>query len=428
MDIIIKDCHWGLRDLESAQCLTFVQVASVDRETLFSIVAGHFPVARKYLGYAAAVLTIRSAFRRAFAIHKKQQRHLRRGDAAALPGVYNDWHDFGGGQPPKQSEDGPGGIGAAPAGQADDGDKGLHAENTRTGQHRAAFVAARCIGTTTVAARRPPGLTRWLQRSDGDRVSAGWDAGWALTQASKRALRAEAAQSVPEPPLPLFERHGMRISMAGSASAALAATALHRGPGYANEAAAAGTAGSAFGLALNGRLASLESAMGQLQASHARVEQRLESRLEHLDDKLEAVLHALGDMNRRRGGSQGKDKDRSVTCSSQESFSEERSAACSGGGVRFGLPRSLCSSNSACLSDQVKERPAREATRSPTRGIARGRTRRPHAGRVVASSDAAQQPLQGAAPALPPAGATQEISSLTTAQGHVQATAGFIKV
>merc|ERR1719409_1306463 len=66
-DCVIPDEHIGLRDLDTANCLTFVQTSQISRARLFTIVE-HFPVAKLHLRKAAAIYTLRQAFRQYYRV------------------------------------------------------------------------------------------------------------------------------------------------------------------------------------------------------------------------------------------------------------------------------------------------------------------------------------------------------------------------
>lgn len=70
-DCVIPDRHAALRSQEAAYTLTFVQTAFISRQLLFAAVE-HFPVAKQVLKRAAAVYTIRAAFRLAFTDWRKK--------------------------------------------------------------------------------------------------------------------------------------------------------------------------------------------------------------------------------------------------------------------------------------------------------------------------------------------------------------------
>ena len=402
IDVIIKDKHWGLRDLDSAHCLTFVQTASIDRETLFSIVVGHFPVARRYLTYAAAVLTIRSAFRRAIALWKKQQRMLKRGDLKQLRSFYdNEWHDGHGGHGGHDGhspaaawiDDGPeegGGDEEDAAGGARVAG-GPAKQTTKQRQERAAQIACRCLSSVgaAVASRRQARCSRWLERSSGDRVSAGWDMGMALTQASKRAKRRANGIS-PEVNASLFALRGMRAARAAAGAGGQASTdpVVDGATGVAAGGGTGGAGGASLVTALSERITSLESALGQLTANSGRAQRDNASRLELMDEKLEAVLRVLGELNAKQR--QPRVRDRNISCSlscqpglsSQVSFDEGSmsqpptlgSPAISRGtrGSLFG-PRPLCSAGSACFSEKSIGVPGRLG-RGTTKGKSLTRT------------------------------------------------------
>ena len=298
VDVVIKDKHWGLRDLDPAHCLTFAQTASIDRETIFSIVAAHFPIARAHLTYAAAVLTIRSAFRRAYAFWLKHKRFLRR---AAAQGLI-DKHGR------TESE-----------------------ARAHSRGKRAAVIACKCVSSLNAgaASRRKHRMERWLERAGNDRVSAGWDAGMALTQASRRAKGSLG------PPVPSYEPKAMRMSGSG----AMGGGGGGGGGGGRDSTGGGGGGGAAF----NARLCALEAAMGQLMANVARADKAHQTRLELMDDKLDAVFKAVAETTRWK----------------RHRYEELQAVSCSTDMGAYPLTREC----SACLSAAVKERPAtRRAT------------------------------------------------------------------
>ena len=46
IDCILKEMHWGLRDLDPVMCLSYVHVACISRDTLFGL-AKEYPLASK---------------------------------------------------------------------------------------------------------------------------------------------------------------------------------------------------------------------------------------------------------------------------------------------------------------------------------------------------------------------------------------------
>ena len=69
-DCVIPDERIGLRDLDSANCLTFLQTSQISRSGLFTIVE-HFPVAKVHLRKAAAIYTLRQAFKQYYRLWKQ---------------------------------------------------------------------------------------------------------------------------------------------------------------------------------------------------------------------------------------------------------------------------------------------------------------------------------------------------------------------
>ena len=68
-DCVIPDERQALRELDTANCLTFVQTSQISRRSLNTIVE-HFPVAKAHLRKAGAVYTLRAAFRMYYKAYK----------------------------------------------------------------------------------------------------------------------------------------------------------------------------------------------------------------------------------------------------------------------------------------------------------------------------------------------------------------------
>ena len=95
-DCVIPDRHANLRSQEAAYTLTFVQTASISRALLFTAVE-HFPVAKHLMRRAAAVYTIKAAFRLAFNDwRKKANTGLRYSDAHAALAAFSSGSAFSG--------------------------------------------------------------------------------------------------------------------------------------------------------------------------------------------------------------------------------------------------------------------------------------------------------------------------------------------
>lgn len=73
-DCVIPDERKNLRELDSANCLTFVQTSQISRASLFTIVE-HFPVAKAHVRHAAAIYTLQAAFKQYYkAFRNEEQR------------------------------------------------------------------------------------------------------------------------------------------------------------------------------------------------------------------------------------------------------------------------------------------------------------------------------------------------------------------
>jgi potassium voltage-gated channel Eag-related subfamily H protein 7 len=72
-ECIIPEQHSGLRTDLYISCVSFVMVVVISRETLFELVE-NFPNARKWLDRCSKILTLRAAFRKAYAIHRKEKK------------------------------------------------------------------------------------------------------------------------------------------------------------------------------------------------------------------------------------------------------------------------------------------------------------------------------------------------------------------
>ena len=71
-DCIIPDERWSLRDLSTANCLTFVQTSQISRANLFTIL-DYFPVAKQHIRHAASIQALRAAFLQYYALYKEEQ-------------------------------------------------------------------------------------------------------------------------------------------------------------------------------------------------------------------------------------------------------------------------------------------------------------------------------------------------------------------
>jgi len=83
-ECIIPDERQGLREVDPANCLTFVQTSQISRRTLFSVVE-HFPIAKAHLKKAATIYTLRSAFRAYYKAWKREaERSYSNGDGGSF--------------------------------------------------------------------------------------------------------------------------------------------------------------------------------------------------------------------------------------------------------------------------------------------------------------------------------------------------------
>ena len=73
-DCVIPDARIGVRDLDTANCLTFLQTSQISRSALFTIVE-HFPVAKLHMRKAAAIYTLRAAFMQYYKEWKSEAMH-----------------------------------------------------------------------------------------------------------------------------------------------------------------------------------------------------------------------------------------------------------------------------------------------------------------------------------------------------------------
>ena len=71
-DCVIPDERQNLRELDTANCLTFVQTSQISRNSLITIVE-HFPVAKAHVKKAAAIYTLRAAFRQSYRNYKSDE-------------------------------------------------------------------------------------------------------------------------------------------------------------------------------------------------------------------------------------------------------------------------------------------------------------------------------------------------------------------
>ena len=72
-DCIIPERFSGLRTDQYVSCISFVMVVVISRETLFEL-AENFPHAKKWLNRCSKRLTIRAAFRKAYAIYREDHK------------------------------------------------------------------------------------------------------------------------------------------------------------------------------------------------------------------------------------------------------------------------------------------------------------------------------------------------------------------
>ena len=73
-DCIIPKQHSGLRTNLYISCVSFVMVVVISPETLFELVE-NFPQAREWLERCSKILTLRAAFRKAYAIYRKEKKN-----------------------------------------------------------------------------------------------------------------------------------------------------------------------------------------------------------------------------------------------------------------------------------------------------------------------------------------------------------------
>ena len=73
-DCIIPKQHSGLRTNLYISCVSFVMVVAISPETLFELVE-NFPQAREWLERCSKILTLRAAFRKAYAIYRKEKKN-----------------------------------------------------------------------------------------------------------------------------------------------------------------------------------------------------------------------------------------------------------------------------------------------------------------------------------------------------------------
>ena len=73
-ECIIPERFSGLRTDLYVSCISFVMVVVISRETLFELV-DNFPRAKKWLNRCSKRLTIRAAFRKAYAIYRNAHKH-----------------------------------------------------------------------------------------------------------------------------------------------------------------------------------------------------------------------------------------------------------------------------------------------------------------------------------------------------------------
>ena len=94
VDCIIPDNHSGLRDVEPAHCLTFVQTTSISRATIFEV-CEPFPVAMEHIRRCARHLTLRAALRKHLERVKAKMRRARHRAAHGVEAraKAEGWHD-----------------------------------------------------------------------------------------------------------------------------------------------------------------------------------------------------------------------------------------------------------------------------------------------------------------------------------------------
>ena len=78
-DCVIPYERQNLRELDTANCLTFVQTSQISRQSLMTIVE-HFPVAKAHVRKAAAIYTLKAAFRQYFKAYKDMEVRTMSGD------------------------------------------------------------------------------------------------------------------------------------------------------------------------------------------------------------------------------------------------------------------------------------------------------------------------------------------------------------
>jgi len=71
-DCVIPDARQNLRELDTANCLSFVQTSQISRHSLITIVE-HFPVAKAHVRTAGILFALRAAFRQYYKAYKAEE-------------------------------------------------------------------------------------------------------------------------------------------------------------------------------------------------------------------------------------------------------------------------------------------------------------------------------------------------------------------
>ena len=128
LECIIKPAHQGIicPSKKYAACLTYVEVQTISRETIFGI-AVNFPKAYQHIQWAARRMTFRECVRKALRDEREERREERLEQAQLLRGSSNkprlEWGGKGG--------FGKGGSGKGGSGKGGSGsDKGLQHKST----------------------------------------------------------------------------------------------------------------------------------------------------------------------------------------------------------------------------------------------------------------------------------------------------------
>jgi len=74
-DCIIAEQHAGLRADMNVNCVTFVMVIFISRQTLFELV-DNFPAAKRWLERCTKILTLRAGLKKYYAAHKRELKHI----------------------------------------------------------------------------------------------------------------------------------------------------------------------------------------------------------------------------------------------------------------------------------------------------------------------------------------------------------------